>query len=322
MTVWDAAVIGLGRIGMGYDFDSSGASCVLTHASAFHIHPRFQLVGGVDTDPVKRAAFSEKFGARSFSNVDELFGELNPFVVALAVPTTHHFDLFRQVERGSARVLVCEKPIAEHVSDARQMVEACDRRGQTILVNYMRRFEPGANSVRSLIASGELGQVYKGTVWYSKGLLNNGSHFIDLLSYWLGDATDVRLVTCGRTWGANDPEPDIVISFGSVNVYFLAAREECFSISEVELVGTAGKLQYRRGGASIRLWKTARDPVYSGYTALDENPITIPNDLQRYQFHVLQHLAEYLDGAAPSLPSTGATALRTLDIIDRIRQQL
>ena len=27
----------------------------------------------------------------------------------------------------------------------------------------------------------------KGVCWYSKGLLNNGSHFINLLEFWLGD---------------------------------------------------------------------------------------------------------------------------------------
>src|SRR2546428_243397 len=79
------------------------------------------------------------------------------------------------------------------------------------------------------LLSGEIALPVKGVVWYSKGLFNNGSHFINLLQDWLGDVREVRVIESGRWWGGLDPEPDLLVSFAHGSVCVLAAREEHFS---------------------------------------------------------------------------------------------
>jgi len=76
-----------------------------------------------------------------------------------------------------------------------------------------------------------LREIYKGVVWYGKGMRNNGSHFVDLMRFLLGEASDPRLLCEGRAWNGTDPEPDVKARFGGADVHFLAAREECFTIA-------------------------------------------------------------------------------------------
>ena len=63
-------IVGLGRIGMGYDAEGDGDSSVRSHARAFGSHPAFHLVGGVDPDPRRRQRFERELGPRAFPDLD------------------------------------------------------------------------------------------------------------------------------------------------------------------------------------------------------------------------------------------------------------
>jgi predicted dehydrogenase len=300
---------------MGYDYASRDASRMLTHAQAFHHHPRFMLTGGVDPDPERRRLFLDKFGVPAFAGTDELLASTNVDLVALAVPTALHYDTFCAIERHPWKFLLCEKPLAQNLDEAYDMVERTAASGRKMAVNYMRRTEPGANTVRTMIRDGTLGEVYKGTVWYSKGMLNNGSHFVDLLTHWLGEVRDVRVLSDGRVWAGADAEPDVRIVFGATEVYFLAGREERFNVAEVELVGTEGKIVYGNSGRKILHWKRSPDPANPGFTPLADAPEAIPSEADRFQFHVLEEVAKVLDGGLPESSSNGRTALKTLETV-------
>ena len=47
---YSVLLLGLGQIGMGYDYDAADNTLVLTHARAFFEHPAFVLSGGIDID--------------------------------------------------------------------------------------------------------------------------------------------------------------------------------------------------------------------------------------------------------------------------------
>jgi predicted dehydrogenase len=166
-----------------------------------------------------------------------------------------------------------------------------------------------------MIRNGTLGEVYKGTVWYSKGMLNNGSHFVDLLTHWLGEVRDVRILSDGRVCNGVDPEPDVRIMFGTTEVYFLSGREERFNVAEIELLGTEGKVSYGRSGRKILHWKRCPDPANPGFTPLTDTPDVVPNDADRFQLHVLDDVATVLDGERPETASSGETALKTLETV-------
>ena len=313
-----AAVIGLGQIGMGYDYSQTDNQIIASHASAFHYLPAYQLVGGVDSDEEQRKAFTKKYSQPAFSSVAELMEKAKPEVVAVAVPTKLHSKVFSQVITAKPKAIICEKPIAADLDSAKKMTQAADC---PVLVNYPRRFEPGAKGLRELIKSDLFGEIYKGVVFYSKGILNNGSHYIDLLLWLLGEVTEIKVLANGRKINDYDSEPDVMIRFGKAAVYFLACQEESFSVIDLELIGTKGKIDYKNFGATIKYQTTQPDPVYPGYTILAGNEKSIKTDLNRSQWYVAQDLADYLTGKTTDLVSSMPSALKTMEVIDEIFKQ-
>jgi predicted dehydrogenase len=307
---------------MGYDFSLQPDKHVLTHARAFAEHPAFSLVGGVDPSPTRRIEFETIYKCTSFSDPVAAVQQLKPDVLAVAVPTEHHlFVLQSTLAHHTPRIVLCEKPLAYNLSDARQIVSACELSGCKLFVNYHRRSDPGGQEIYRRIRNGGIRLPVKGIAWYSKGLFHNGSHFIDLLKYWLGDIQDFRIARAGRIVGSDDIEPDVSISFSGGIVHFVAADEECFSHYTVELVAPNGRLRYDRGGEKI-VWQRAHSShTVGGYSTLGEDEEIISSDFDHIQRHVVDQLALVLSGGKASL-STGNEALRTVEHLAAIRDSL
>ena len=314
MRRFTAAVVGLGQIGQGYDYDKTDDAFVLTHSQGFIHHYGFELIAGVDPDMTQCKRFEEKFRRPAYEDLQALMAHHQPEIFSIGVPTQKHYPVFCEIMLAKPRAVLCEKPIAASLSDARSMVEIAKSNRCSLLVNYMRRFEPGVLILKQILQNKDFGEPYKGNVWYSKGMLNNGSHFLDLLRFLLGEVTQIRVVQKGRRWDGADPEPDVCLDYGGIQVYFLSAREECFSIGEMALVCTKGLISYGESGSLIEARRVDPDDVYSCYTTLGQKRESIPTDLNRYQWHVVDHLYHHLTRGAP-LNSDGESALETLRVI-------
>ena len=315
-------LLGLGQIGMSYDFESDPDTLVLTHARAFHEHPEFALAGGVDIDSGKRERFSARYCAPSFSDIDSALKALQPDIVVIATPTASHRETVEKVLSWHRPLaILCEKPLAYELEDAEAIVAACAAKGCALYVNYMRNSEPGALEVKQRLLDGRIKTPVKGVVWYSKGVLNNGSHFVNLLQNWLGEVHKVRVDNAGRSWNGVDPEPDFHLSFSRGDVSFLAAREENFSHYTVELVAANGRLRYERAGALIIWQQTIRDPIFTDYTILDSSEHVINTKYERSLWHMADQLAAGLK-RKPAEICSGEDALLTLKTLKAITKNL
>lgn len=314
-----AAIVGLGRIGMLYDRHLPASSHVLSHARAFAEHPDFALVGAADLDPPLREDFSRLYGAPAYPSVGELVAAAKPDVLVIASPTKTHARVLQEaLDRHAPRLVLCEKPLAYDAAEAQAMIDTCERRGVLLFVNFIRRADPGVREIASRIASGKIAAPFKSAVWYSKGLLHNGSHLVDLMSFWFGPIRDVRLVQSGRTLADGDAEPDFLATFDQGSAMFCAAWEEHFSHYTLDLVAASGRLRYEQGGEL--LWQRAEThPTLDGYRRLAPEPEIIGNDMNRYQDHVAEQLGLALRGV-PNTLCTGTAAAATANWLGQVLQ--
>lgn len=314
-------IIGLGQIGMGYDFDFISESAIYTHTRAIALHTGFRLVGAVDVSPGQQARFEQRYGAPAFDRIETALRQLQPDVVVIATSSESHCAILAQVlDTCRPKLVLCEKPLAYELDQARDMVEMSEKAGIDLFVNYIRRTDPGVVEIKRRIDSGEISTPIKANVWYSKGILNNGSHFLNLLELWLGDISATTVINPGRLWDNNDPEPDFEIQFDLGTVVFRAAWEESFSHYCVEVLSPSGRLRYDRGGEVIEWQGVDADPNFDGYRILAEQRDTIANGMNIYQWHVYDQLAKHLAGMRTTL-CTGRQALKTLETIDLILKQ-
>jgi predicted dehydrogenase len=306
-------LIGLGAVGMGYDFDTTDAGVVSTHARAFANHADFELAGGVDPDAGACARFQQRYGGWAGADMAEGLRAVSPDVVVVASPTQYHAEAVQAALRhAKPKLILCEKPLSYSLEDARAMVATCREAGCLLYVNYLRRVEPGVLEVKRRLQSGSIVTPLKGVLWYTKGLLHNGSHFSNLLEFWLGPVEKFSLINAGLPWGEADFEPDVQVKFVAGEVTFLAAREEHFSHHEIQLVAPNGCLRYEQGGAKIVWQGAAQDPDFPEYTVLSQPGERIATDGARLQWHVADQVSACLRGELSSLCS-GDNALRTLE---------
>ncbi len=315
-------IVGLGQVGVGYDFDAADPEVISTHAKAFASHPEFDLAGGVDPDAAARKRFSGRYGGWTGSDLVEGLSTLKPDVVVIASPTRYHAESIRlALLHAKPKLILCEKPLAYTLEEAETMVAACRQAGCQLYVNYLRRVEPGVLEIKRRLHDGRIAVPLKGVLWYSKGLLHNGSHFSNLLEFWLGPVESFRVINSGRPWGDEDIEPDFQVKFATGEVSFLAAKGENFSHHEVHLVASNGCLRYEQGGAKI-LWQGAdTDPDFPEYTVLALPGEMIPTESHKLQWHVGNNVGACLRGKPSSL-CTGEDALQTLKWLLKMKAAL
>lgn len=311
-------IVGLGQIGMGYDLELAPERFVYSHARALSSHPEFKLVGAVDQGFRERETFKQIYKLPAYENLGQALAKKTVDIIVLATPTTTHCELLRELLHSSfPKVVLCEKPLSYGIEESREMVELCAQKGVALYVNYIRRSQPGAIEVKCRIEKNEIAGTIKGIVWYSKGFLHNGSHLFNLLEDWLGEMQSFRLIDTGRDLPSGDAEPDVHVMFERGEVFFMAVKDENFSLNAMELVAENGRLRYENGGRYIQWTPIECDTELRGYTFLAQAPEDIPSGLNRYQHFVLDQLTDAFREKTARL-CDGRQALQTLESMHAI----
>lgn len=127
------------------------------HVAAVRALPDVELVGVVDLDPQRAAAFAEKFGVKTFASLDELVAAGANVVHVLTPPSTHGKIALAALEKG-CHVLI-EKPVTEDPEEGRKIAALAKKKGLVATVNHSLLFDPQVARALEQVRSGALGQV-------------------------------------------------------------------------------------------------------------------------------------------------------------------
>ena len=175
-----AAVIGLGRMGMRHLEAISGLGMI--------------VVGVADSSEKARSAAQDSHGIGSsacFSDGVEMLRSVRPEALVIATTAPSHAPLVLAAAEAGVRYILCEKPMATSLGDAREMLEVCKRTGAVLAINHQMRFMEQYTRVKSLIGSEALGPLASVVVTASNfGLAMNGSHYFEMFRYISGLSVD------------------------------------------------------------------------------------------------------------------------------------
>jgi predicted dehydrogenase len=118
--------------------------------------PDVELVGCWDADPALAAERATAAGIRAWEDLDALVAACDAVVIA-GVNRDHR----PLVERAAAagRHVLCEKPLATSVADARAIVEACHAAGVKLMTAFPSRMSATIGALARAIAEGAVGEV-------------------------------------------------------------------------------------------------------------------------------------------------------------------
>jgi predicted dehydrogenase len=172
---YSAAIIGCGDIGHA-------------HADAYLRNEDTTLVAVVDPLEVARRQFQAEYGVKeAFASFEEMLEVVQPDFVSVCVWHRLHAPITLAAARAGAVAVICEKPMAISMGEVDAMIAACEASGTKLLASHQRRFTPGWEKARELVANGAIGKVQLGHAQSSAGLLNIGAHTIDGLLYAMGE---------------------------------------------------------------------------------------------------------------------------------------
>ena len=314
------AVIGLGQIGQGYDYDLDPQEYILSHCQAIQTHPSFELLAGVDISKKNRQRFEKKFNVSAFNSISDLQA-FSLDLLVISTPTDHHLETVKEVvSMLSPKMILIEKPLSYNFKEAKEIVSIS--KDTCIAVNYIREYEPSHREFCEKLANQLIGNEIKAICWYSKGIMNNGSHFIQLLSNFMGELEDINLISDEKQiWKGIDPEPTLELNYQNGRAYFIPTDEECFTLFEMELIGAKGKVKYYNGGTHYDWWEVVDDPIIDNYRKLETNPKKITTNMDKYQYFVYENIAENIKGER-ELDCSAKDALETAKILNEIKERL
>lgn len=97
-------------------------------------------------------------GVNVTGSVEEVFGDPNVDLVAIATPNTTHFDLARRALLAGKHVVV-DKPFTTTLAEAAELAQLARDKGRLLSVFQNRRWDADFLTLRSVIDSGELGRI-------------------------------------------------------------------------------------------------------------------------------------------------------------------
>lgn len=317
-----AAVIGCGRIGCGFD-DDPRRRYASTHARGYLRTDGIDLVALCDTDEEKLERYGTKFGVRGrYTDYKKLLETERPDCVSICTLSASHPEITRAAVEAGVRGIFCEKPIAESLSTADEMIGLCSEHGVALVIDHQRRFDPTHQRLARFVREGGLGRVQQASCYYTAGVANTGTHLFDLLRFYLGDAVWVSgHVSPCPSLNAADPNIDGWIGFADgATVALQALNVKAYTIFEITLLGTKGRLRLGAHGYSAEFEEARASERYSGYDEL--YPATLPMETKFSQELLLSGVGHLLDcverGTKPV--SDGQDGRAALEIICALSQ--
>ena len=117
------------------------------------------LAAVCDDDKVKLDQITRDYrGVMVTQDFERILKEPTVQAVVIATPSDTHFRLAQQAMLAGKHVYV-EKPLARDVKQAEELGALSDRLNLVLMVGHLLLYHPAVNCLKSLIASGELGDL-------------------------------------------------------------------------------------------------------------------------------------------------------------------
>ncbi|MEM7183074.1 MAG: Gfo/Idh/MocA family oxidoreductase [Spirochaetota bacterium] len=123
------------------------------HMGQYHVNVAKQvqdatLVGVYDADSNRRQEIADKYETQAFAEPSELLENSDGIIIA--APTFLHYKITKEALETGKHVLV-EKPIAETVEQARELVELSQQKNLTFQVGHVERFNGAVLELNKIV---------------------------------------------------------------------------------------------------------------------------------------------------------------------------
>ena len=306
----EVAVIGTGVMGRN-------------HARILSTLPGVHLAAIVDADPERARSLAVEYGCSWGTDLGDVAQRVD--AVVLAVPTHLHHELAMRAIEYSLHVLV-EKPIAETIEQAREIVEAAADRNRILAVGHVERFNPACSDLKQYVSQPRFLQLHRLSPYAGRiqeGVIRDLMiHDVDLL-LWLADAEPVDVTA--RSIAPRSETEDLAVATitfdNGVIAQLTAARIAQRKVRTIDIIEDESLVHVDLLQQSINIFRQTKvEHVVEGTVRLRQSSVSEVPFLSRRGEPLALELDDFVNavatGGTPFV--TGAQGLAALELSERI----
>ncbi|HMS63847.1 MAG TPA: Gfo/Idh/MocA family oxidoreductase [Ignavibacteria bacterium] len=319
MIKYNAGIIGCGDIGFLFDHNTK-IQGALTHFKAFSDSDKFNLTAASELKKEIRNLIQKEYKTPVYSDYKKMLDENRFDVISIASNDESHIEILENIVKYKPKLVFCEKPLGLNLSEIRSIISLYKKNGILLQVNYTRRFLDEFDLLEKIIKGKKLGEIESMTFYYSRGLIHNASHYLDLINRYIGE-TEKNLVKVSVKKGIS--KTDDTISFDMIyksglEVRFIGLNPSKLSFAEIDIAGTKGRVRINYKN-EIEIYKTVENKIYKGYQIYEmtsckkiEFSKALPNAVKNI-YNVLEGREKMKSGAENSV--------KIFELINRIKDK-
>ena len=268
-------MIGLGNIGLLYDFESQRPH-PSAHVLTYEQSSSFQFVCGIDSDETKKLLLKKIApDAKFFLSLEEAIDKeifCNVDIVSICTPPSTHMEILENlVKCGIGRIIFCEKPIVSDIEEIDRLNNLMKKYKDVVIVpNISRRWNTGLRRVKDAVSSGSYGRLEKINIRYTRGIYNTGAHLFDLIKMWSGSPIK-RVMALSRSQTSAEPEQSFSFYFeleNGVTGYAEAVDDRKYYLFDIDMYMSEGKIEMRNSGDDMSYYKVKKHHLFEGFKEL------------------------------------------------------
>lgn len=286
----------------------------------------------------KAEKLAQKFAIpKVYGDAEEMLREVQPdFVDIITSPDTHHKYVSLAAKYGVP--VICQKPLAPTLDEARQMVAMCEAAKVPLLVHENWRWQNQIRAVKRALDAGTIGKLHRAKILYNSSfpvfvnqpflkeleqfiLTDMGTHILDVARFLFGEAESLYCQTQSVTTdikGEDMASVDLRMRSGmSCHVelsYASKLENERFPEIFMQIEGALGSIEL-----APDLWvrvttgagTTAERFAAPQYDWADPKYALVQTSMVALH----QHFYDVLTGKIAMAETTGMDNLRTLELV-------
>jgi UDP-N-acetylglucosamine 3-dehydrogenase len=160
-----------------------------------------------DVDAQRATGWGEKYGCKTYHDVDEMLASESLDAVTICTPTVTHFEVASKVLKKGIHAFV-EKPMTRTSAEGRDLMEIAKSAGKFLTVGFIERFNPAVVDAKAAINASTLGEpllleFHRENKWEGRirdvGIIQDTSvHDIDSARWLLDEEPNVVFARAGN----------------------------------------------------------------------------------------------------------------------------
>jgi predicted dehydrogenase len=222
------------------------------HLKAYRQVDSIEVTAAAEIEETRLNQMTSKWGFKGYLDYEEMLAKEDLDIVCVLTPARTHREITQRIAVAGVHVL-CEKPLALSLEDARAMISSCERANVKLCYGASYRFLPACRKAKEMIEQGVLGKITllletciggQGLAYYrdlgehhypldgpgggGMGLVDHGIHLVDLFSWYTG--SEIEFVTGRGNYSGKPPVTEyLTMLFRSGAVGHLIYNEATFT---------------------------------------------------------------------------------------------